>query len=78
MAKDYVIDTSKIRKLVHESGLKDAYIAEHTGLTTMTINKIRRGKTDINHITLRTAVKLCKAYDNYLEDERTMYSKEIH
>lgn len=78
MAKDYVIDTSKIRKLVWESGLKDAYIAEHTGLTTMTINKIRRGKTDINNITLHTAVKLCKAYDSYLEAERTMYSKEIH
>ena len=78
MVDDYQIDTSKIRKFVMDSGLKDAYIAKHTGLTAMTINKIRRGKTDINHITLKTAQKLCKAYDNYLKDEQTMYSKEIH
>ncbi|KRL39901.1 hypothetical protein [Liquorilactobacillus nagelii] len=57
------IDLSKIEKLL-SSDISAYAIAEETGLTRAMINRYRTGDTKLENMTIKTALKLQKFYDD--------------
>ena len=57
------IDLSKIEKLL-SSDISAYAIAKETGLTRAVVNRYRTGDTALENMTIKTALKLQKFYDD--------------
>ena len=59
--KRYQIDTKWIRYLLYDSGLTCYRIEKKYGIKAQTTTRIRRGKSKLDKLTLRTAQELVNA-----------------
>ena len=60
-AERYKIDTKWIRYLLYDSGLTCYRIEKKYGIKAQTTTRIRRGKSKLDKVTLKTAQKLVDA-----------------
>lgn len=60
-AERYQIDTKWIRYLLYDSGLTCYRIEKKYGIKAQTTTRIRRGKSQLGKITLKTAQQLADA-----------------
>lgn len=67
-----IIDLNKIEKLL--KGSTSAYaISEKTGLTRAMVNRYRTGDTSFENMTVKTALRLQKFYDDFYSKQKISY-----
>lgn len=60
----------KIQTLIDNKRLSDYYIAQDTGLTLSSVQRIRKGDSNLDNISLKTAEKLAEYHDNVYRPSR--------